>query len=297
MKITAVSDIHVRPHGKDEQLIQAIRGRVEKANPDVFVIAGDISDRLDVMEESLASLKIDDCINLFVAGNHDVWFSENASSLEKYSEKIGTLCKEAGWVHLPDEPYIHGSVAFVGSMGWSDYSFRVKQLDIPPEAYRQKEYNGSVWRDYFNIDWAMNDQEVTQLMNRKLAYDLGNLPEDITEVVCVSHHLPFEKLVVYKNRLPWDFFSAYMGAESTGQILLDDGRIFLTISGHSHVRSTCEIDGITAVTAPIGYCRPPADELEKFADAAVAEIDVSSTDITLSHFVEGNICRGLPYPD
>ncbi|MBS3794036.1 MAG: metallophosphoesterase [Candidatus Thorarchaeota archaeon] len=297
MKIAAVSDIHVRPHGKDKQLVEEIRHRVEKADPDVFVIAGDISDRLDVLGESLASLTIDDCINLFVAGNHDVWFSEEATSLEKYSKKIGRVCQEAGWMHLPDEPYIHSSLAFVGTLGWSDYSFRVEQLDIPMEAYRQKEYNGAVWRDYYNIDWTMNDQEVTQLMNRKLKYDLDNLPEDVTEIVSVSHHLPFENLVVYKNRLPWDFFSAYMGAKSTGEILRNDKRVFLTISGHSHVRSTKRIDGITAVTAPIGYCRPPTDKLDAFVDQAVAEIEIQSNDVTLTHFVEGNICTGLPYPD
>ncbi|MGV9102988.1 MAG: metallophosphoesterase family protein, partial [Candidatus Thorarchaeota archaeon] len=262
MKIAAVSDIHVRPHGKDKQLVQEIRARVDRVDPDVLIIAGDLSDQLNVMRESLAALRIDDCINLFVAGNHDVWFSQNATSLEKYSKKIGAVCRDVGWVHLPDEPYIHGSIAFIGTMGWADYSFRVEQLDIPLATYRQKEYNGAVWRDYFNIDWAMNDQEVTQLMNRKLAYDLKNLPKDVSKVVCVSHHLPFEKLVVYKNRLPWDFFSAYMGAESTGNLLLEDGRVFLTISGHSHVRSMCRIDGITAVTAPIGYCRPPAAELQ-----------------------------------
>lgn len=297
MKIAAVSDIHIRPLGKDNQLIEEIHERVVRANPDVFIIAGDISNRLDVLEKSLVSLRIDDCTNLFVAGNHDVWFSENVTSLEKYSKEIGSVCRKAGWIHLPDKSYIHGSIAFVGSMGWSDYSFRVEQLDIPMEAYRQKEHNGAVWRDYFNIDWAMNDQEVTQLMNSKLAYDLENLPEEVTRVVCVSHHLPFEKLVVYKNRLPWDFFSAYMGANSTGELLKEDGRVFLTVSGHSHVRSTCNINGITAVTAPIGYCRPPAEDLEGFVDKAVAEIDVRNTDVVLTHFVKGNICKGLPYPD
>jgi hypothetical protein len=86
-----------------------------------------------------------------------------------------------------------------------------------------------------------------------------------------------------------------MGAVSTGRILLDDDRVFLTISGHSHVRSEITIDGITAITVPIGYGRPESIDIPEFVKSAVAEIIIADRKISLPEFVDGDICAGLPY--
>jgi putative phosphoesterase len=295
--VAAVSDIHIRPDGSDDELIHAIRNRVEELTPDVFVIAGDISAKIDVLSDSLSKLSVDNCVNLYIAGNHDIWFEQdkNLSSLEKYSHTIGDICKEQDWIHLPDQLCVIDEVSFVGTLGWSDYSFRRTELQIPEEAYEKKQYKDAVWYDIFNVDWQFTDKEATDLFNRKLKYDLSTIPDDVEGIVFVSHHLPFRELTVYKQRLPWDFFSAYMGATSTGKILLDDDRVFLTISGHSHVRNKITIDGITAITVPIGYGRPDPEDIPEFVKSAVAEIVIKDRSISLPDFVEGDICAGLPY--
>ena len=114
MKIAAISDLHVLPNG-DGELLESIKQRVEEIAPDVFVIAGDISDRLDSLSDSLSQLYVDSCTNLYVAGNHDIWFEEGKSptSLEKYSKHVGETCTENGFKHLPDFPHIDGNTAFV----------------------------------------------------------------------------------------------------------------------------------------------------------------------------------------
>jgi predicted phosphohydrolase len=297
MRVGAISDIHLRPDGSDDQLILEIKKRVEDLNPDVFIIAGDISAKIDVLSDSLSKLYVSNCKNLFVAGNHDVWFEqgEGFSSLEKYSHVLGEVCKKHGWIHLPDQPFIVDKIAFIGSLGWSDYSFRRTDLQIPEEVYEQKQYKEAIWYDVFNIDWHFTDKEATDLFNRKIEYDLSIIPEEIEKIVFVSHHLPFKELTLYKHRLPWDFFSAYMGATSTGKILLDDERVVLTISGHSHIRSRIRINGITAITVPIGYGRPDSNNIPAFVESAVAEIIIEVRNILLPGFVEGDICAGLPY--
>ena len=239
MRVAAISDIHVRSDGSDEKLILEIHERVKELNPDVFVIAGDISASVTILADSLSKLHVDDCINLYVAGNHDIWFEQDKglSSLEKYSHTIGDVCKKHGWLHLPDQPYIMESTVFIGSLGWYDYSFRRADLQIPEEAYEEKQFEDAVWYDVFNVDWYLTDKEATNLFNRKIEYDLSVLSDKVERIVFVSHHLPFKELTVYKQRLPWDFFSAYMGAISTGKILLDDNRVILSISGHSHIRN------------------------------------------------------------
>ncbi|TFH10826.1 MAG: hypothetical protein E4H14_01865, partial [Candidatus Thorarchaeota archaeon] len=281
MRIAAISDLHVLPDDSDRNLLECINRRVEEVEPDVFIIAGDISDRLDVLSDSLSRLMVDSCTNLYVAGNHDIWFEDgkSSSSLEKYSKYMNDICRNNGFTHLPDYHFISGKTAFVGSVGWYDYSFRRPELEIPIENYEQKEYQGAVWYDLFKIDWGYTDIEATDLFNRKLEYDLSILPESVAQIVYVSHHLPFRELTVYRDRLPWDFHSAFMGAQSTGRILENDGRVVLSISGHSHIRNLTSIGEITAMTVPLGYGRPNLDKLDDFVKDAVAVIEVTENAI------------------
>ncbi|MGY5858199.1 MAG: metallophosphoesterase [Candidatus Thorarchaeota archaeon] len=297
MKIAAISDLHVLPNNEDKELLASIKRRVEEIAPDVFVIAGDISDRIDVLSDSLSQLKVDSCSNLYVAGNHDIWFEDNKSpsSLDKYSKIVGQVCTENGFQHLPDFPHIEGNTAFVGSIGWYDYSFHRPELEIPMEHYEQKEYRGAVWYDLFKIDWGYNDIDATDLFNRKLEYDLSTLPENVTQVVYISHHLPFRELTIYRDRLPWDFHSAFMGAQSTGKILESDPRVILSISGHSHIRNMTTVGKITAITVPLGYGRPDQDKLGSFVSDAIAVIEISKDGISIPDFVKGDICADLPY--
>jgi putative phosphoesterase len=299
MRIAAISDIHVRSDGSDKALVDGIRVRVEELSPDVFIIAGDISDRLQILSQTLAKLHLPKCVNLYVAGNHDLWLEDDKpfSSLEKYSHVIGETCRENGFIHLPDNPYIIDDVAFVGSVGWYDYSLRSHDLRIPDSAYEQKEFRGEVWFDAFSIEWDFSDREATELFNRRLEYDLSNLPGETERVVYVSHHIPFRELSFYKGRLPWDFFSAFMGAESTGKVLRKDSRVRLSISGHSHVRKKTQIGPITALTVPLGYGRPSDDGIADLVRAAVAQIDISGEALDVPGFVEGDICADLPYGD
>jgi len=295
LKIAAISDLHVLPDGSDRNLLESIKRRVEDLEPDVFVIAGDISDRLDVISNSLSQLKVDSCTNLYVAGNHDIWFEDGKtpSSLEKYSKHMNEICRTNGFIHLPDHHFISGNTAFVGSIGWYDYSFRRFELEIPLEHYEQKEHQGAVWYDLFKIDWGYTDIEATDLFNQKLEYDLSTLPENITRIVYVSHHLPFRELTVYKNRLPWDFHSAFMGAQSTGRILENDRRVVLSISGHSHIRNMTSIGNITAMSVPLGYGRPNSDKLDDFVRDAVAVIEITEDNINVPDFVKGDLCADL----
>ncbi|MHA1576869.1 MAG: metallophosphoesterase family protein [Candidatus Thorarchaeota archaeon] len=297
LKIAAISDIHARKDGLDDKLIEAIRTRVEEISPDVFIIAGDLNEYIDAFSNLLSRLHIKNAQNLYVAGNHDIWFEQDKdlSSLEKYSKLIGDACSDNGFIHLPDTPYIAKDIAFVGSIGWSDYSFQRHDLGISDEVYESKQYGDAVWRDLYCIDWDFTDKEATELFNSKLQYDLQTLGSDVKSVVYVSHHLPFRELTLYKGYTPWDFFASYMGATSTGELLCEDGRVILTISGHSHIRNKIQVNGITATTVPVGYGRPHDENLSEFVHQAVAEIEITNGIVETIDFVKGDICEGMPY--
>lgn len=297
MRIAAVSDIHVLPNGSDDLLLVKIRERVDEIDPDVFVIAGDISDRLDILSDTLSKLQTERCENFFVAGNHDIWFEEEGGpgSLEKYSKIIGEVCKRNGFSHIPDAPVVVDDYAFIGSIGWYDYSFRRDELNIPIENYEQKEYRGAIWYDLLRLDWGFDDREVTELFNKKIEYDLKTVPEDCEHVIYVSHHLPFQELTIYKNKLPWDFHGAFMGAKSTGQIIKSDKRVLLSISGHSHIRNFFKFENLVTLTVPIGYGRPDSTQLDRFVKDAVAMIEIDGRDVQIHDFVKGDLSAGLPF--
>ncbi|MFX0108884.1 MAG: metallophosphoesterase [Candidatus Hodarchaeota archaeon] len=295
MRIAAVSDIHVRPGKQDDDLLNAIHERVEEISPDVFLVAGDVGSKLEELKIALEKIRISRALNLFVAGNHDIWFEKdkNLSSLEKYSSKIGSVCRDSGFVHLPDEPISLDAVAFVGSIGWYDYSFRRNDLNIPHANYERKEYRGTIWYDALAVDWEFTDYEATDLFNQKIQYDLSVIEGSVEGIIYVSHHVPFRVLISYKDFIPWDFCSAFMGAISTGDILLEDERVLLAISGHTHIRKRGKVGGILGITVPLGYCRPQDANLESFVNAAVADIEIRNKEITIHRHIEGDICNSI----
>ncbi|GAH27596.1 unnamed protein product, partial [marine sediment metagenome] len=59
----------------------------------------------------------------------------------------------------------------------------------------------------------------------------------------------------------------------TGRILEEDGRVILSISGHSHIRNKISIGKLIAVTVPLGYGRPERNKLDELVRDAVAVIE------------------------
>ena len=297
MRIAAISDLHIVSNENDFRFLECIKQRVEEIDPDIFVIAGDISDYLEVFSKSLEALEGLECSKLFVPGNHDIWFEDDGgpSSFEKYTKNLDEICKKHELTYLPNSIFTAENTAFIGSIGWYDYSFRRSELEIPIKNYIQKEYHDAIWYDLFKIDWDYSDTEATDLFNKKLEYDLETLSDDISQIIYISHHLPFRELTIYKDRLPWDFYSAFMGSTGTGNILLRDKRVVLSISGHSHVRNMVRLGNLTALAVPVGYCRPAVEELEEFVKQAIATIEIRNSRVEIIDFTQGDICEDMPY--
>ena len=62
--------------------------------------------------------------------------------------------------------------------------------------------------------------------------------KQVDTIVVVTHHLPFQEMVYYPNRLPFDFFSAYMGSEGLGTTILEEPFVKYVICGHSYIKSS-----------------------------------------------------------
>jgi hypothetical protein len=152
---------------------------------------------------------------------------------------------------------------FVGVSGWYDYSLRNAQFDdvLTKQRYEEGVYGMFRWSDKTRIRWPddegnlLDDPAICAHQARSLARQLtGDDP-----IVAVTHHLPFAELIRSRGELPWDFLNGFLGAARIGDLLMNDKRVVLSISGHTHFQRDVVIErgerSLRALTSPFGYPR------------------------------------------
>ncbi len=270
MKIAFISDLHVDISPESFKLIDHIIGRLLAIKPDMFIVAGDIAANTQKFEKTLNKFSSLSCKKLLVAGNHDIWI-DSPSSLKrgihseiKYREILPQICKRNDFLYLGLEPHLIDGIGFAGTIGWYDYTLRNKKYDsrFSIETYRNKQYNEKLtWSDR-NFAYWMNgsgkrrksDEEVAQEMEDSLQKQISSLNhQGADKIIVVTHHVPFSKMLFYPNRLPFDFFSAFMGSEGLGNIILGERTVTHTICGHSHTKNSLKIGHVQAMKSPLGY--------------------------------------------
>ena len=270
MKIAYISDLHIDSLPEPSQIIDAINNRLLTIKPDVFIIAGDVAARTQLFESTLSAFSELPCEKLLVPGNHDIWVE--TTSLEKgihsgikYTEIIPQICNRNNFTVLGQEPYTINGAGFAGTIGWYDYTLRNKKYDhrFSSETYRNKKFGARfTWNDLNFAHWMSshnkrkNDEVVAREMEISLETQLQTLKQRKTsKIVVVTHHLPFQDMVLYPNRLPFDFFSAYMGSKGLGRIILNEPSVKYAICGHSHIKSSLTLGNLRAMKSPLGYRR------------------------------------------
>ena len=251
MKICCLGDIHY--HGNLQDLDLLI-DRVENSCTDVDVVAvvGDLtsSGRLDYTKEVLEAVRraAGTVPVLIVPGNHDIYLTREEmdngiNSLLKLSV-FNELAERTGCVALMKRPFILGDTAFVGSIGWYDYSFAPEWLNLPLEAYREKAYGMSTWADREFVKLPLSDEEFTLALLDRLEKHVKQVYDAVDKIVVVLHHVPFRELVRYKLVPEWDYFSTFMGSDAFGNLIERySSKVKLALYGHSH-------DGVDT-----GFCR------------------------------------------
>jgi putative phosphoesterase len=272
MKIAFISDLHVDSSPENLKLLDHLVERLGSLNPDTFIIAGDISASTEVFEKTLKRFSAISCHKLLVAGNHDIWIDpknglkKGLHSGIKYRQVIPDICERNDFTCLGLEPYSINGIGFAGTIGWYDYTLRNKKYDtmFSMETYRNKRYQDKhTWNDLHFAHWMDNggkrrksDEEVAHEMELSLKKQLQSLVrKGVKTIVVVTHHVPFKKMVVHPNVLPFDFFSAFMGSEGLGTIILEERTVTHVICGHSHIKSSLKTGTTHAMKSPVGYFR------------------------------------------
>jgi predicted phosphohydrolase len=211
--------------------------RVCESDADAFVIAGDVADiNLENFEACLRVFDAFKGLKLLVPGNHDLW-TTSGSSMEKYQTLLPRIAEACGFSMLDAGPAVLGDAAFIGNIGWYDYSFRNPEMGLSTEDYRYKALPGVCsWNDSIYINWDLDDEEFTEMCLRKLRQHYSQVEPRVKRVVAVLHHVPFAELLYGPSSRPLEFCRAYLGSERFGHLLLRCEKVRYVICGHRHGR-------------------------------------------------------------
>jgi predicted phosphohydrolase len=266
LRIAFTSDLHVDISQRNWELVPYLSEVLKMVDPDVLVIAGDISPELGDMEYALDCFSGLRCLKLLVPGNQDIWVlseemqAKGHDSYEKYYFYLPEVCRRNSFIPLWMEPVIFDGIGFIGSIGWYDHAAGPGMSGGGiPQSYRY--LVDSIWNDMRWACWSdistlvegspppirRPDPEVAREFNLRLDQDIESFNRDDTvrEIVVVTHYPPFIELSVEGVPFP--------GSRDTGGILYSHDKVSISISGHIHEKKDILARNIRAVRCPVGY--------------------------------------------
>ncbi len=275
MKIGSISDIHIdinRSRGYPDVSADLLH-YIEGLGLDVLIIPGDISGTSRTIENFFIEADtLSVPVKIFVPGNHDIWVNGKTSdgSMIKYTSILPGICSNHGWHYLPGNPLTLGRTAFLGAMGWYDYSLAGDKGSrlFSNDVYEKKiSPGGAMWMDGEYARFGMSDTRASALMVENLNNDLkkikiltdaGGADETSSpvNVIVVTHFIPYRDFVYSTGDPDYDFFNAFMGSAGLGECIntLPQHLRRIALFGHTHrpMKRAME-SGVEAVCAPLGY--------------------------------------------
>lgn len=251
MKLFGISDLHVG--------IAANRRAVEQITPrpeDWLILAGDVGERPDHLEDILRFFGARFCQLLWVPGNHELWTHPTDPSQlrghERY-EHLLAICRAHGVLTPEDEyPRWRGEGAehiLVPMFLHYDFSFRPDEIPAARAIDWAKAADTLCQDEHFlhpdpypsSPDWCAARCAATQAR-------LAALPND-TPLVLINHN-PLHRSLCTLPRIPR--FSIWSGTRRT-----EDWHrrynVAVMVSGHLHIRSTRWLDGVRCEEVSLGY--------------------------------------------
>lgn len=250
MKLGIISDIHVDLNelpgepSIEEELVK----QVERAELDVLILAGDISNDVNRSLSVLAWLQAESGIPvLFVPGNHDYWSKENGITdtwdiYRQYQTFAGCLC---------EKPYaLNDRWVVIGNTGWYDYS--MGEAKYTADDFEIMHAQDRTWQDKLYVNWGMSNREIHRYFYESLERDLAAHQD--RNIIMVTHMLSHPFFKVPMPHPQWEYFNAFLGSSDYADLYRKYG-VRYGIMGHVHYRKTCMEQGTQMICACLGYRR------------------------------------------
>ena len=235
MNFDLVSDLHI-DQWSEKYNIKYPHGEVKehpvvfsKTSTDYLIVAGDVSDDINLSISYLNYLSKFYKKILFVDGNHEHVF--NYPKLFNHKE-ISNLISNDKIIYLSQKPYIINNTLFIGSCGWWDYNKENKQ-NIE-NAY---EYFDN-WLTHLDKDDSIKfidnviekSKEEFEYLNETLKkYENDN---SIENIVLVTHTVPKIEFCTSNNEYKADDFSTQYNSKY--DYLFNYKKLTHWIFGHTH---------------------------------------------------------------
>lgn len=259
MRLLAISDLHLASAHNRERLQEL------PAFPDDWlIVAGDVAERLDLVDWAFGRLAERFARVVWVPGNHELWTvgrdgPDAARGVERY-ERLVALARRHGVV-TPEDPFPDWPGTLPDGVGrlviaplflLYDYSFRPADVALADvvawadEAHNVCADEIHLSPDPFSsrLDWCQARLEETR---HRLARDL---PADAHTILV--NHWPLRRDLIRIPRVPR--FTPWCGTTAT-----DDWhrryRAHAVVSGHLHTRRTDLVDGTRFEEVSLGYPR------------------------------------------
>mmetsp|Transcript_73596 Transcript_73596/g.130512 ORF Transcript_73596/g.130512 Transcript_73596/m.130512 type:complete len:404 (+) Transcript_73596:69-1280(+) len=288
-RIWAVSDIHT--DAKDNLDF------VERLDPkayakDALILAGDVSDNLEVVRKTLRSLRAKFAYVFFVPGNHDLWVTRQKAkdnchdSLSKMSA-LERICQEERVDTRPRRLLASregaSSVWIVPLLSWHCQSFDTEpDIDkrwrgIPEVEAICSDYELCAWPgtldprtdaiaeklDQMNDKLVMemdeaNGTQLNALIDGRVRTDSGDI------IISFSHFLPRIELLPEKRYLYMPSLAKMVGSPLLGR-RVERMQPHVHIFGHTHFGWDQVLEGIRYVSPPMGMPRERDQRLSTIA--------------------------------
>jgi len=236
MRVFAISDIHA---DYEENLAWILSLGGEEYASDILILAGDVTDKMPILEQVFTSLVASFKEVLFVPGNHELWVQEEGfdCSLSKF-EAIAELCKSCG-VHT--DVLELSDISFVPLYSWYDFSFG------EPDRHLRR-----AWRDFRACSWPKHLPESQDVTEYFLSLNTSKLAIRNKTVISFSHFLP--RIDVMPAGIPEKRRNVYpvLGSESLGE-QVKQLNPSIHVYGHSHVNQAIQLDDIHYVNNAFAY--------------------------------------------
>ena len=257
-QVWAISDVHI-DYQENFNILTAFARRGHRL--DALIIAGDVTDRLDRLQQLFETVV--PCFHrvLFVPGNHELWIrrSDFTDSLQKF-EAILELCRYYGVQTEPVKIGQFRQVWLVPLYSWYDD----KQYPDHTLFHEKKaeDRTDQMWGDFFHTRWPDSldvpiAEHFARLNEPFLSWDYD------APVISFSHFLPRQELIFNRHYAweelvklfdPYPEFNFTRVAGST-RILRQIERLGSTVHiyGHQHRNRVRRLDEVTYVSHCMGY--------------------------------------------